>query len=85
MLQKSRIEKCLDGLLASANAKNTKQGRLVCLRALESLSNAESEAEVLAILRLVNGAYLGIEAHGHLAQHEFSMVQELRDLEGACK
>ena len=85
MSQKEQIEGCIVGLLESAEARGTEQGRLVCRRALNALSEAVSPADIVSILGAFNCAYVGIEAHGHLTQYEFAMVQELRKIESLLK
>lgn len=85
MSQKERIEEYIGGLLQSAETRDTEQGRRVCRFALNALSTASSQIEIASILRSFNRAYLGIEAHGHLTQHEFLMVQELREIQSSLK
>lgn len=85
MPQKEHIEAYISGLLESAEARGTEQGRLVCRRALNALSEVVCQADIVPILDAFNRVYVGIEAHGHLTQYEFSIVQELREIESLLK
>ncbi|MEZ8827036.1 hypothetical protein AB6E04_22060 [Vibrio amylolyticus] len=68
-------------LLRSAIDRNTKQGKLVCQQTLLKLNTEISESNVLEILKDLNSAYIGIEAHGYLTENEFSILKKLRELE----
>lgn len=77
---KDEVASGLQQLLESAQHRGTNQGQLICTGALARLQAIESDHEVLEVLRLVNDAYTGIEAHGYLTAAEYSVVCHFRDL-----
>ena len=75
------IRRGIEQLLKLAEDRNTEQGHLVCDRALIDLAAAKTASDALVVLAQVNRAYEGIEAHGHLTQLEFTVVELLRKTE----
>jgi hypothetical protein len=81
MVMKEKIETLTKALLESAHARGTKQGVVVFERSLELLGAASSDGEVSDVLRKLNRALVGIEAHGDLTDQEFEWVRGLRRIE----
>ena len=71
MESKTTIEQEVTFLLNSPRERNTEQGKLVCKKALEALTSIQSKTELYDLLRKINHAFLGIEAHGLLTPQEF--------------
>ena len=81
MESKTTIEQEVTFLLNSPRERNTEQGKLVCKKALEALTSIQSKTELYDLLRKINHAFLGIEAHGLLTPQEFEAVKRLRKIE----
>lgn len=80
MVRKDKIRQLTEALLNSARARGTNQGVLVFEKVLESLDES-SDDEAIDVLKRLNGALVGIEAHGDLTDEEFRFVRELRKIE----
>ena len=72
MAMKERAINLTASLLDSALSRETEQGLLVFRKALEQFDVGRSDAETLCVLRKLNKALVGIEAHGYLTANEFS-------------
>ncbi len=66
MVNKDQIIGTVGKLLQFARERNTSQGVVVLEKILELLNSADSPVEVADILKKLNGALSGIEAHGEL-------------------
>jgi hypothetical protein len=77
---KIKLEQEISALLRLANERNTEQGKLVCVLAIDQLHQSKSETELLEILAKINHSFLGVEAHGHLTQAEYAIVMRLREM-----
>lgn len=75
------IIKNINALRISLIERNTKQGISVCDSVLSMLKNEESLSSQYEILAKFNRAFIGIEAHGYLTDHEYDIVNHLRRLQ----
>jgi hypothetical protein len=67
-------------LLELASNRNTSQGLKIYEGALKKIGDASTQNEIDDLVKKLDHALSGIEAHGHFTNEEYEVVKEIRQL-----
>ena len=67
-------------LLKFANDRNTNQGLKIYEGAIKKIGDASTQEEVYDLVKKLDHALSGIEAHGHFTSEEYQIVKEIRQM-----
>lgn len=80
MIEKSELLNYVSKLLKSAQDRSTNQGVKIYEGALKKIGETSTQSEIDDLVKKLNHALSGIEAHGHFTSEEFEVVKGIRSM-----